>query len=175
MRAALVVLVVVAAGCHAPYKADLEGKPTARLRMVSTSGYYAAAGLLDKDCSPAINGGWTIAMREMATLPARGREPKRESIGMPMANLPEYASFTEHRIAAGAPITIAYRGTLGNAYCNIALRLTPQEGADYETLFAEEAGGRAGICTIAVWRLRPAGDGKAVRMPAENVQRLRPC
>jgi hypothetical protein len=169
------ILAISLTACASAYKADLEGKPSARVRMVSTSSYFASAGILAKDCAPSTVGGWTASMQEMASLPGRGYTRKRESIGMPVSEIPEYASFVEQRIAAGVPITLAFRGTLGNAYCNIALVFTPQEGGDYEALFAEKPGGRVGICTIAVSRLRAISDGKAQPVPAENVRSLPPC
>jgi hypothetical protein len=177
MRAIAMVLVLALVGCAEPYKRDLAGKASARVRMVSTFSGPARPALITKECvpPPLSDIQWAGAAEEMAVLPGRGREPKRESIGMPMTSLPEYASFTEQQIPAGVAVRLAFRGMNGNAACTIATQFTPQEGADYEVIYGEESGGRAGRCTIAVFQLRATTDGKAVRSPVSDLQRVPRC
>mgnify|MGYP006203012987 CR=1 FL=1 len=114
---------------------------------------YGAA-VLSGACVPFSTIGWDRNAQQLAYLPGRGREPQRNSLGVPAAaDLPEYASFSEHRIAAGESTMLAFYGMSfeGNrtVTCAIATRFTPVDGANYEVRYGEQSGG---ICTITASR-----------------------
>lgn len=166
---ALTVLIALT-GCATPYTADLTGKPTARVRVVSTHSYLVRASTLAGDCLPINLESWNLKTLQLAELPGRGSAPKRESIGMPMPNLPEYASFVERRIPAGAPFALGFF-TAAPGRCSVGVRFTPREGGDYEARFAEDTEG----CTIAFYGLVPSQDKAATPVQVDGVQRLRRC
>lgn len=173
---ALILPVLVLSACATPYQPDLVGKPSARVRMVSTHSMFGPASVLTSSCVPYSALQWDSNTQRLGHLPSRGSTPKRESIGIPLADLPEYASFTEHRIAAGEPISLAFYGTLysypNTVKCAVGARFTPTEGADYQAIFSERAGGG---CAIAVHRLISDPDGKVKEAAVEGLRFLPRC
>jgi hypothetical protein len=170
VKRACVFCAVFLAGCAVPPETDLDGKPAARLRVASTHSYAARAAIVAGECIPVLG----VGTSRLATLPPRGDRPKRDSIGMPMSDFPEYAHFSEHRIPAGAPLRVAFSVNYGVGLsfnpgiaggCARGVRFTPEEGADYEARFAEE-GSR---CTLVLRKLVPAEGGKALPASAGGV------
>lgn len=171
MRAFLAAIALLAcAGCMSTYAPQLEGKPSARLRVVSTHAYGVTAGVLPKGCQPGINLQWDLNMERFAFLPGRGAQPKHESIGMPMTPMPEYASYSELRIPAEQPFNLAFRLAAGNIFCTLAQSFTPQDGADYEAVYREVGSN----CVISVRRLAAAGS-TVLPVPVEGLARVPRC
>lgn len=174
----LLILVVMLAelGCASHYQPDLANKQSARVRVVSTHSMDASASVLSGNCVPYSSISWETNTQRVAYLPGRGGAPKKQSLGMLTANLPEYASYSEHRVPAGDPISFAFYGMhfFGNrtVTCAVGARFTPVEGVDYQVSFSEQSGG---LCAITVSRLLGGSDGKVIEAPVVDVEGIPRC
>ncbi len=147
-------------GCApAVYKPDVAGKPTARIRMVSNFLGRVVPMRFDGPCFP-------FSESQGELMPILDQE-KRETIGIPMTNLPSSARFMEHNIVAEAPTIFQFRTSWQSGAflapkmeCASRIGFTPQKGADYEAKFSYRATPEG--CTLSLRRLRLGSDGRVV-------------
>lgn len=158
--------VFILGGCASrEYQPDLTGTATARIRIVSKfTGDVYPMQLPGGACVPSnIMGGETMPILS---------QNKREAIGMPMTGTSSAANFSEHKIAAGAPMVFQFKTTWQDGFlapkmvCSSGIGFTPEAGADYEAVFSPTAKG----CTTSVRRLRSNAAGRLTEEPVPNAK-----
>jgi len=147
------------AGCSSPYKPDLAGKPVATVRIASVHPSETRVAVLAGSCVPFVRSDWEKSSQAIAML--------------------KDGSSINQQVPAGQPLTLTFftstttvEGNLAtDAVCAVAIRFTPETGADYEAVFA----GDAENCHMDLGKMRvKTGDGARTE-PAAGAVELPGC
>lgn len=171
------------AGC-APYAPELGDRPPARVRVVSTYQEPVRAAVMSGDCVPMGALEWSAVTQSLSLLPGRGKPPERTGIGMPDTKVPPELSFSEHRVPAGTPLTLAFRmsasygsevGVYGQTLstCTVAIRFTPRPHADYEAIYSIDP--RRNRCSAIVREIQRGANGAPAPRTLPDVEYLPRC
>jgi hypothetical protein len=141
----LVVVSLLLAGCASPYKPDLEGKPSATVRIASVHPAESRVAVLSEgECVPFVRSDWEKRTRGIAVLKDANSLYQKVPVGQPIT----LSFFTVTTTVAGDVAT--------DAVCAVAIRFSPEGGAEYEAVFA----GDADNCRLELGKMRPqTGDG----------------
>jgi len=138
------------------------GLPTARIRLVNNfpGSVVRPLHLPGDSCFPGT--------AQQAEWMPRLDQGKRETIGIPMTDLAGTVRFTEHMIIAGVPTIFQFGTAWPGGYrkemtCLVAIRFTPQAGADYEAVFSHRSDPEG--CAISLRRLHLDAAGRTVEEP----------
>lgn len=156
-RLALVALLL--AGCSSPYKPDLEGKPVATVRIASVHPAESRVAVLAGSCVPFVRSDWESRSQPIAVLKDSNSITQKVPAGQPLA----LSFFTSTTVVEGDLAT--------DAVCAVAIRFTPDAGADYEAVFA----GDADNCHMELGKMRAiTGDGARTE-PVKGAAELPGC
>jgi|SRR5882672_43292 len=140
----LAVVAALLAGCSSPYKPDLAGKPVATVRIASVHPSEARVAVLAGSCVPFVRSDWEKSSQAIAALKDGNSINQQVPAGQPFV----LTFFTSTTTVEGNVAT--------DAVCAVAIRFTPETGADYEAVFA----GDAENCHMDLGKMRAkTGDG----------------
>ncbi len=140
----LAVVAALLAGCSSPYKPDLEGKPVATVRIASVHSAESRVGALAGSCVPFVRSDWMKSTQAMAVLKDPNSVYQKVPAGQPLT----LSVFTSSTVVEGDLAT--------DAVCAVAIRFTPDAGAEYEAVFS----GDSENCRLELGRMRPkTGEG----------------
>ena len=140
----LVLLAIFLSGCSSPYKPDLEGKPAATLRIASVHPAEARVAVLEGECVPFVRADWEKKSRAVAVLKDGNSVYQKVPAGQPLS----LSFFTSTTTVEGDVAT--------DAVCSVAMRFTPDGGADYQAVFA----GDGENCRMELGKMLPkTGEG----------------
>lgn len=155
----LVVVAVLLAGCSSAYKPDLAGKPAATVRIASVHPAESRVAVLAGSCVPFVRSDWAKSTREIAVLKDGASIQQQVPAGQPLA----LTFFTSTTVVEGDLAT--------DAVCAVAIRFTPDAGAEYEAVFA----GDAENCRLELGRMRPKTGEGARTEPVNGAVELPGC
>ena len=157
----LAVFAALLAGCGTAYKPDLEGKPAANLRITSVHPAESRAAVLEGECVPFVRADWEKATKAIATLKVKD------------------GNSIYQKLPAGQPVTLSFytstttvQGDVAtDAVCAVAIRFSPENGSEYEAVFA----GDADNCRLELGKLRPQTGSGARTEPVKGATELPGC
>ncbi|MEA3193712.1 MAG: hypothetical protein QOD26_2045 [Betaproteobacteria bacterium] len=154
-----ILLSIFLAGCSSAYKPDLEGKPVATLRIASVHPAEARVAALEGECVPFVRGDWEKKSRAITVLKDGNSVYQKVPAGQPLS----LSFFTSTTTVAGDVAT--------DAVCSVAMRFTPEGGANYEAVFA----GDADNCRLEIGKMRPQTGEGARTEPVKDAKELPGC
>ena len=152
-------MAVALAGCASSYQPDLEGKPVATVRIASVHPAESRVAVLEGGCVPFVRADWEKRTREIAVL--------------------KDAKSVYQKVPAGQPLTLAFftstttvqKDIATDAVCAVAIRFSPEGGAEYEAVFA----GDSDNCRMDLGRMRPHTGRGARTEPVRGATELPGC
>lgn len=154
------VVAVALAGCASSYKPELEGKPSATVRIASVHPAESrVAVLVEGECVPFVRTDWDKRSRVIAVL--------------------KDSDSVYQKVPAGQPLTLAFftstttveKDMATDAVCAVAIRFAPEGGAEYEAVFA----GDGENCRMELGKMRPQTGSGARTMPVPGATKLPDC
>jgi len=151
--------VLALAGCASSYKPDVEGKPVATLRIASVHPAETRVAVLEGECVPFVRADWEKKAKSIATL--------------------KDSNSIYQKVPAGQPLTLAFytstttveKDMATDAVCAVAIRFSPEGGAEYEAVFA----GDSENCRMELGKMRPQTGSGARTTPVAGATNLPGC
>lgn len=159
MKKLIIGISISLAGCGSAYKPDLEGKPAATLRIASVHPAESRVAVMAGNCVPFVRADWDKGTQAIAVLK-------------------DSASIYQ-KIPAGQPLTLTFftstttleKDIATDAVCAVAIRFTPEGGAEYEAVFA----GDSENCRMELGKMRPRTGEGARTEPVNGAAELPGC
>lgn len=148
------------AGCGGPaYKPALEGKPVAMVRIASVHPAESRVAVLEGECVPFARADWEKRSRSIAAL--------------------KDGNSIYQKVPAGQPLTLSFftstttveKDMATDAVCAVAIRFSPEGGADYEVVFS----GDSENCRMELGQMRPQTGSGARTAPVPGATNLPGC
>ena len=148
------------AGCAAPaYKPALEGKPVATVRIASVHPAESRVAVLEGECVPFARADWEKRSRPIAVL--------------------KDGNSIYQKVPAGQPLTLSFftstttveKDMATDAVCAVAIRFSPEPGAEYEAVFA----GDSENCRMELGKMLPLTGQGARTAPVPGAAELPGC
>jgi len=153
-------IALLLAGCGSPaYKPELEGKPVATVRIASVHPAESRVAVLEGECVPFVRADWEKRARTIAVLKDGNSIYQKVPAGQPLS----LAFFTS--------TTTVEKDMATDAVCAVAIRFSPEGGADYEAVFA----GDSENCRLELGKMRPQTGSGARTTPVNGATNLPGC
>ena len=154
------VVAVLLAGCAGPsYQPDLQGRPVATVRIASVHPAESRVAVLEGECVPFVRADWEKRSREIAVL--------------------KDSNSIYQKVPAGQPLTLSFftstttveKDLATDAVCAVAIRFSPESGAEYEAVFV----GDSENCRMELGRLLPQTGSGARTARVTGATKLPDC